>query len=90
MLKKAFVLMLLVAPLLAVPKQSKAGVVGDIISALFGDDKDKDKDKDKKPDPGSGNAVPFNGGLFILVIAGAGLGARMIYDRRKAVKEVNA
>ena len=89
MLKKAFVLMLLIAPLLAVPKQSKAGVVGDIISALFGDDKDKDKDKDKKPDP-DGNHVPFNSGLFILVIAGAGLGAWMIYDRRKAVKEVTA
>jgi len=86
MLKKVFVLLLLIAPLLAVPKQSKAGIIGDVITAIFGGD----KDKKTPPAPGSGNTVPFNGGLVILVIAGAGLGAKMIYDRKRKIKEVTA
>ena len=91
MLKKVFVILLLISPLLAVPKQSKAGIIGDLISAIFGSDKDKsDKDKKTPPAPSSGNTVPFNGGLVILVIAGAGLGAKMIYDRKRKVKEVTA
>jgi hypothetical protein len=83
MLKKVFVFLLILSPLLAVPKQSKAGLIGDLISDIFGGG----KDKDKKPKPSSGNSVPVNGGLVFLVIAGAGLGAKMIYDRKKGQKE---
>jgi hypothetical protein len=82
MLKKVFVFLLILSPLLAVPKQSKAGLIGDLISDIFGG-----KDKDKKPKPGTENSVPVNGGLVFLVVAGAGLGAKMIYDRKKGQKE---
>jgi hypothetical protein len=85
MLKKVFVFLLILSPLLAVPKQSKAGLIGDLISDIFGGGKDKEKDKDKKPKSSDGNSVPVNGGLVFLVIAGAGLGAKMIYDRKKGV-----
>ena len=85
MLKKVFVFLLILSPLLAVPKQSKAGLIGDLISDIFGGG--KDKEKDKKPKPSNGNSVPVDGGLVFLVIAGAGLGAKMIYDRKKGQKE---
>jgi len=45
---------------------------------LHGDKKDKDKDKDR-----SGNSVPVNGGVVFLVVAGLGLGAKMLYDSNK-------
>lgn len=91
MLKKAFVFLLILSPLLAVPKQSRANWVDDLIHDIFGNDKDN-KDKDKKdPDPncGNGSSVPVNGGLVILFAAGLGLGTWIVYDRRKT-KEVTA
>jgi len=93
MLKKVFVFLLILSPLLAVPKQSKANVVGDLIHDLFGGDKnsqgqdnDDQGDDDKKPT--NGNSVPVNGGLVFLVIAGVGLGVKMIYDRKQGQKEI--
>jgi len=56
MLKKVLVLLIVIAPLLAVPKQSKAGVIGDIITALFGSD---DKEKDKKTGSRLGKRCSF-------------------------------
>ena len=35
--------------------------------------------------PGPGNSVPLNEGQIFLIIAGLGLGAKMLYDRRKKV-----
>jgi hypothetical protein len=72
------------APLLLVPHQSKAGIIGDILSALFGKDKDKDKDKNKNKSSTPTNSVPLNEGQILLIIAGLGLGAKMIYDQRKS------
>jgi len=73
------------APLLLVPHQSKAGGLVDLINALLGADKDK---KPKDPTPGTPtNSVPLDKGTVFLVVAGLGLGAKMIYDRRRNVEK---
>jgi len=38
------------------------------------------RDKYKPFPPGQGNSVPINGGLVILLAAGLGLGAKVMYD----------
>lgn len=89
------------APLLLVPHQSKAGGIldglGDFLKGLLGDDKDKNPNA-----PGNGwagtnpngndnskpsTSVPLNEGTVFLVLAGLGLGAKMIYDRRRNVEK---
>jgi len=37
--------------------------------------------------PGQGNSVPLNEGQIFLIVAGLGLGAKMLYDRRKHVQK---
>jgi len=77
------------APLLLVPHQSKAGGLVDLLKELLGS-------KDKNPDaPGNGwagtnpnkptNSVPLDKGTVFLVVAGLGLGAKVLYDRRRNV-----
>ncbi len=77
------------APLLLVPHQSKANGFLDglenIIKSIF----DGDRKKHTSGAPGtttSGNSVPLNEGQVFLIIAGLGLGAKMIYDNRKKLK----
>ena|SRR6186713_1507192 len=77
------------APLLLVPHQSKAGGLVDLLKELLGS-------KDKNPNaPGNGwagtnpnkptNSVPLDKGTVFLVVAGLGLGAKVLYDRRRNV-----
>jgi hypothetical protein len=63
--------------LLCVPAVSKAGIISDILNFLNQGDKHGKR---------GGNSVPVNGGLVVLMIAGVGLGARMIYDQSKKEK----
>jgi hypothetical protein len=35
------------------------------------------------PDPDTGEAVPFDGGISLLIAAGIGIGAKKAYDRKK-------
>ena len=97
MVKKLPLLLLVAAPYF-VPVQSRAGVIGDLLKDLFGnngnngkDKKDKkDKDKDNvpsQPTASTSNSVPLNGGVVFLMLAGIGLGAKLIYDA-KAQKKV--
>jgi hypothetical protein len=68
--KKLVICMILIAPLFLVPKQSKAGGLGDLLSFLFGNDH-------KKKDPPvatHNNSVPLNGAAVVLMAAGLGLG----------------
>jgi len=37
--------------------------------------------------PGPGNSVPLNEGQVFLIIAGLGLGAKILYDRRKKIEK---
>ncbi len=70
------------APLLLVPHQSKAGGLLDFIKEIIGGD------KDKKPKTGTPtNSVPLDKGTVFLVVAGLGLGVKMIYDRRRNVEK---
>ena len=78
--KKLIVCFLVAAPLVMVPATSKAGIIGDILNGLFGNG---DKDKKPAPKPPS-NSVPLDGGMAILLAAGLGLGAKKIYEKRKA------
>ena len=69
---------LILAPLMFAPHVSSANIISDLMHWLHGDKKDKDRDKDR-----SGNSVPVNGGVVFLVVAGLGLGAKMLYDSNK-------
>jgi hypothetical protein len=77
--KKTLLAVLISTSLLCVPHVSKAGILSDIFSFLDSHDRDHHK-KD------GGNSVPVNGGLVVLMIAGVGLGAKMIYDQGKKAK----
>ncbi|MDO6435068.1 hypothetical protein Q4E93_30920 [Flavitalea sp. BT771] len=78
--KKLLMGALILAPLMFVPHTSKANIISDIIHWITGD---KDDKKDKKDKDGNGNSVPVNGGVVFLVVAGLGLGAKMLYDYNK-------
>jgi len=65
------------APLILVPHQSRAGIISDILTTIFG--KDKDKPKTNTPT----NSVPLNGGEIFLIVAGLGLGGKLLYDRHR-------
>lgn len=76
--KRLFVVSLISVGLLAVPKQSHAGIIGDILKEIFGGG-----DKDKKNPPSTGNSVPLDGGITLLLAAGMGLGAKKLYEKKK-------
>lgn len=90
MVKKFLVCLLFATPFLFVPKQSKAGIIGDIIHFIFGNDNGQGNNRNnrgndtKKDPPVASNSVPLNGGLVILMAAGLGLGAKVIYDRKRS------
>ena len=90
MVKKFLVCMLMAAPFLFIPKQSKAGVIGDIIHWIFGNDNgqgnnNNNQGNDTKKDPPSATtSVPLDGGMIILMVAGLGLGAKLIYDAKRS------
>jgi hypothetical protein len=73
---------LILAPLMFAPRISRANIISDLVHLITGNDKDKDK-KDKKDKDSAGNSVPVNGGVVFLVVAGLGLGAKMLYDYNK-------
>ena len=71
---------LIVAPLMLVPHQSKAGGLLDWLENLLDH---KKPTKDKPAPPTSGNSVPINGGLVVLFAAGLGLGAAGLINQNK-------
>ena len=78
MVKKFLVCLLFAAPVLFVPKQSKAG-----------EDNGNNKDNgnhygENKNNASSPTSVPLDGGLIILMAAGLGLGAKLIYDVKRS------
>ena len=77
--KKLVMGALILTPLMFAPHTSKANIVGDLLNLLTGD---KD-DKPGTPAGSSGNSVPVDGGLVFLVVAGLGLGGKMLYDYNK-------
>ena len=87
MVKKLPLLLLVAAPYF-VPVQSRAGVIGDLLNTLLGGgNNNTSQDPPCPPDQGTGNSVPLDGGVVFLMVAGLGLGAKLIYDAR-AKKEV--
>jgi hypothetical protein len=78
--KKLVMGALILAPLMFAPHISRANIISDLIHFITGGDKDK---KDKKDKDSAGNSVPVNGGVVFLVVAGLGLGAKMLYDYNK-------
>lgn len=72
-LAKTLPLLLLVAAPYFMPVQSRA------------DKKDKDKPKNT-PTATTNNSVPLDGGVVFLMVAGLGLGARLLYDTRAKKK----
>jgi hypothetical protein len=84
--RKLFFCALVAAPML-IPMQSKAGGLDDLLNWLFGGGDRGQKHQPPPPPPapgcGPGTSVPINGGLVILMVAGLGLGAKMLYDAQK-------
>jgi hypothetical protein len=78
--KKTLLAAMISTSLLCVPAVSKAGIISDILSFLNQGGKGDRRGKS------GGNSVPVNGGLVVLMIAGVGLGAKMIYDQSKKEK----
>jgi len=74
--KKTLLAAVIFTSLLCVPAVSKAGIISNIISFL----------NQGRKDHKYGNSVPVNGGLVVLMIAGFGLGTKMIYDQSKKEK----
>jgi hypothetical protein len=88
--KKVCICLLIVSPLLAAPTISRAGGLGDILHAIFGNDQDKKpkKDKDGNPPPPppsswqqGGTSVPVDDGMVFLLAVGLGFGAWKLYGR---------
>jgi hypothetical protein len=79
-------------PLLLAPHQSKAGnLIGDLLKDLFGNNNNQGQNNNNQGNQGNPNcatnpSVPLNEGTVFLLIAGLGLGVKMIYDRRKQVE----
>ena len=84
--KKFFLGAMIAAPLLFAPATTKAGPISDLLKELLGGGNNRDKEKhDPQGGPKSttaGNSVPIDGGLVFLMLAGLGLGAKMIYDNK--------
>jgi len=83
MVKKLPLLLLVAAPYF-VPVQSRAGVIGDLLNNLLGTDNTQNC---QNPPPPC-NSVPLDGGVVFLMVAGLGLGAKLIYDVRAQQKQV--
>ena len=81
--------LLIAAPLFLAPTQSKANGLGDFFRDLFGRDGHSNNGRHGNlsdppaPAPISSNSVPLNGGILLLVVAGLGLGTKIMYDRGK-------
>jgi len=67
---------IIATPLLLAPHKSQAGIIKDVLNTLFGSNKDK---KSTTPT----NSVPLNEGEIFLIVAGLGLGAKILYDRHR-------
>jgi hypothetical protein len=100
MVKKLPLLLLMAAPYF-IPVQSKANWLGDLLRDFFGNGHHKQHfnngnhyaygQQGPQGQQGQGqqggNAVPLDGGTVFLMLAGLGLGAKLLYDA-KAKKEV--
>jgi len=85
LVKKIAFCAIIATPLFLVPKQSHAGILGDLLSAIFGNDHKK---KDP-PKPTTSNSVPLDGATIVLMAAGLGLGTKMLLsNKRKDVETV--
>jgi hypothetical protein len=98
MVKKLPVLLLMAAPCF-IPVQSKANWLDNLLKDIFGSGKHKNEHINNgnhyaygqqgargATDP-RGNSVPLDGGTVFLMMAGLGLGAKLLYDA-KAKKKV--
>jgi hypothetical protein len=98
MVRKLPLLLLMAAPLLMPVTTRAGGIGDLLKALLGNNDNGNNKDKGKhngqnknEQDNGSNsvssstpttNSVPLDGGVVFLVLAGAGLGAKLIYDAR--------
>lgn len=91
MFKKFFFGAMIAAPLLLAPATTKAGPISDLLHLIFGGGNDRkqpgqnppaNQQNAGTPTTGTGNSVPINGGLVVLLVAGLGLGAKVVYDSK--------
>lgn len=89
-IKKMMYAALIVAPLL-LPAKSNANPIDDILNWLFGNGNNNNGNNGNNGNGNNGNGnngkggntAPIDSGLVILLVAGAGLGAKILYDSRK-------
>lgn len=88
--------LLLVAALYLIPMQSRANWLDDILKDIFGSGKHKNEHVNNGnhyaygqqgvQGQSGGNSVPLDGGTVFLLMAGLGLGAKLLYDARSKKK----
>lgn len=94
MVKKLPLLLLMAAPYF-IPVQSKANWLDNLLKDIFGSGKQKNGHINngnhyaygQQGTQAQGNSVPLDGGTVFLMMAGLGLGAKLLYDA-KAKKKV--
>jgi hypothetical protein len=97
MVKKLPLLLLMAAPYF-IPVQSKANWLDNLLKDIFGSGKQKNGhinngnhyaygQQGAQGTQAQGNSVPLDGGTVFLMMAGLGLGAKLLYDA-KAKKKV--
>lgn len=89
--KRFLLITFLAVPLFMVPKQSHAGIIGDILGLLFGNGKGQNGQGGQKKDPPpttTSNSVPVDGGTVVLLMAGLGLGTWMLLRSKPKISEV--
>jgi hypothetical protein len=87
---------MIAAPLFLLPAQSRANGFGDFFRNLFGRDSrhtewnrsgDRHFPQADPPAPAAGqaagNSVPISGGILLLIVAGLGLGTKIMYNKGK-------
>jgi hypothetical protein len=95
MAKKLPFLLLVAAPYL-IPVQTRANWLDDVLKDIFGSGKHKNEHinngnhyaygQQGVQGQQGGNAVPLDGGTVFLLMAGLGLGAKLLYDARAKKK----
>ncbi len=87
-IRKVVLGIIISVPLFLAPSQSKAGdLLGGLLNGLLGGGNGNNGNSSNcqptpPPNPG-GNSAPIDGGTVFLLIAGLGLGAKLMYEKSK-------
>ena len=84
-IRKVVLGIIIAVPLFLAPSQSKAGdLIGDLLNGLLGGGNNNNGNNSNcQTPPPCDNSAPIDGGTVFLLIAGLGLGAKLMYEKSK-------